>query len=495
MAFPFKALLSALALTVACDSSSGTGDSETHWLKCTTNLDCPSQRYCEAERCVPMPDAGAGGKKDAGTNKPTIGGSGSGGKPGTDAGTKANSRGSGGAAATRDADIGGSRATDSATRDAPASGGSGSLRDARSSSDASVSTDSGVDARDASGTADVRVDSVPTPNYCPRDAAPPDRPPHTRPQYCGSDLQCNFQDPGFDPCSPMFCQYPADCMPTSLGGHLPSPDYAPCDDHDTTTFAHPSSAGCPSNQCVGGANDGLGCTADVDCPGGSCFMNRCVDGPNVGHACVSNTDCSGGQPNADCITDNEGPHCNGGAEAWNYCHLVCVGGQFDGLSCRHDGDCLGTTAGTCATIPNSPDCPPAGRCVRWTADPTTGSCTAVTNNPFCNTLADCPTTKYCALDPRNREGTPDDCIDDIESDDCCSGGLSYGPCLAWNSCDTVNHVCVRTRDTGQTVTCGGTSVYKYGDAPCGVTTGFAVGTTCNDVCMNGRCTSGYAACR
>lgn len=47
-------------LVAACDSSSGSGDSETHWLKCTTDLDCPSDQYCEAERCVPRSDAGAG---------------------------------------------------------------------------------------------------------------------------------------------------------------------------------------------------------------------------------------------------------------------------------------------------------------------------------------------------------------------------------------------------------------------------------------------------
>jgi formylglycine-generating enzyme required for sulfatase activity len=60
----------------ACDSSGGSGDSETHWLRCTTDHDCPSDQICEAKQCVMRPGAGgrASGGADAGAHSRSAGG-------------------------------------------------------------------------------------------------------------------------------------------------------------------------------------------------------------------------------------------------------------------------------------------------------------------------------------------------------------------------------------------------------------------------------------
>jgi hypothetical protein len=186
--------------------------------------------------------------------------------------------------------------------------------------------------------------------------------------------------------------------------------------------------------------------------------------------------------------------CNGGAEAGNHCHLACVGGDYDGLPCQIATDCFGNVNGTCDDVPRSSDCPPSGRCVRWAADPATGSCVATTNAPFCNTVADCPTTKYCAGDPQSYRGGPVQCDYSGNGTDACG---CVGPCLVWDTCDAVAHVCLRTHQQGQTQSCGGRTVFIYGDAPClggawGI--GGLNGGACNNVCLGGRCTSSFQVC-
>jgi formylglycine-generating enzyme required for sulfatase activity len=364
--------------------------------------------------------------------------------------------------------------------------------DASDAGDATVDATQATDANESADSADASDGAT----YCAADASGPDAAAHSYPDICETDLSCNYGDPAFDPCNPSQClDGLALCVPVrTVTGFGSAPDGTPCDDRHSSTFAYSSSAGCPSNTCTGGANDGAACTSDAQCPGGSCFMDRCVDGPNKGAACSTNADCTAGAPNVACVQNNTySAHCDGGAENGNTCRLICVGGDYAGLPCRYDAECYGTVNGTCSSIPNSPDCPPAGKCVRWTADAATGTCRAVASNPFCNTVADCPTSKYCALDPRNQRGADVACIGEFETDDCCDGS-SWGPCLVWDSCDTVHHVCARTRQGGQTVSCGAATVYKYGDEPCGLATGASVGTVCNDVCMAGRCTSRFATC-
>src|SRR5262249_44179218 len=159
----------------------------------------------------------------------------------------------------------------------------------------------------------------------------------------------------------------------------------------------------------------------------------------------------------DCAKVFQAAHCNGGSEAGHHCKLLCVGGILDGYPCGDDNDCFDGVAGTCPNIRNSTDCPPAGRCVRWAPDPVPTTSTANADNPFCNTIADCPTTKYCAGDPENKSGGASSCDDDF-NDECCPGGSFTGPCLVWDSCDTSNHVCVRTTQGGVTVACSGTNL-------------------------------------
>jgi hypothetical protein len=168
---------------------------------------------------------------------------------------------------------------------------------------------------------------------------------------------------------------------------------------------------------------------------------------------------------------------------------VCVGGIQAGKTCCPGGACR-----RCQGVTASPDCPPAGRCVRWAPDPTTHTCAAIGDNPFCNTVADCPTTKYCAGDPEHRLGSGNtSCLDDPVADGCCQGGGHLGPCLVWDSCDAVNHVCMRTTQGGATTTCGIDTVLLYGNLPClGGPSG--LGGLCNNICLGGVCTSTSGTC-
>src|SRR5262249_15592328 len=117
------------------------------------------------------------------------------------------------------------------------------------------------------------------------------------------------------------------------------------------------------------------------------------------------------------------------------------------------------------------------------------------DNPHCDTVADCPTTKYCTGDPENERGSSiESCAWQVAQDDCCFADLDAGPCLVWDTCDTTHHVCVRTHREGQTATCGGVSRFIYGTSACAGLWGVG-GHVCNDVCRAGKCTAAYYDCR
>jgi hypothetical protein len=317
------------------------------------------------------------------------------------------------------------------------------------------------------------------------------------PNICQTTEQCNgyFSCPkGYDPCKPHYCDIGSACsLQTTL------PNNTPCDDSRGCSFMYPAIAGCPSNRCVGGNKHGQPCSNDSQCTGGgTCFMNRCLGGSTPNTACSTNKDCTGGAGNADCLKVSlGGAQCNGGSEVGHHCRLLCVGGILDGSPCVDDNDCFDGAAGACPNITSSTDCPPAGRCVRWSADPVTKTCTANADNPFCNTVNDCPTTKYCAGDPESRASGATSCYDDA-TDDCCPGGTPLGPCLVWDSCDTANHLCVRTTQGNVTSVCGAKTRYTYGPEPCaggllGVG-GQGDGGVCNNVCVSGVCSSTSLNC-
>jgi hypothetical protein len=256
-------------------------------------------------------------------------------------------------------------------------------------------------------------------------------------------------------------------------------------------------------------------------------MNRCLGGPVPNTGCATNQDCIGAGTRGNCAKVVIGLFnatlCDGGSEAGHHCRLSCVGGALAGFPCVADSDCFDGVSGSCSNVNSSTDCPPAGQCVRW-SDAGDGTCSAIQSSPFCNTVVDCPTMRYCALDPKNLSGGAALCrsnslgdLPPTTADDCCASGASLGPCLMYDSC--VDHVCRRTAQAGNlTVTCGGSSRLVYGESGCpGGSTGAGgiVGKTCisaadcqgaqcvsgrcvsscNDVCQAGHCTSAsYANC-
>jgi len=407
---------------------------------------------------------------------------------------------SGGAAVKDGGDHDASELRDAAERDGQ---DARAVQDARAPRDATGDVGARDVGLDASGAGDAW-------SVCATDGATVERS-WSPPDICTSTAMCSYTA---DPCSPSRCAIGGQCLrPVAL------PDGAPCDDGQSSTFTHPAKDGCPSSRCIGGANAGGSCASDSDCPGGSCFMNRCVDGPNAGAACETNADCTGGAPNANCVQQaGRKSFCDGGSQAGNFCPSLCdttggqcstigdptcprtcVGGTNPGTHCTPaGGQCLGGGVCTnhCVPVPNSPACPPAGRCVRWSADPTTGTCVATDDNPHCETVADCPTTKYCIGDPENQTGSSvDSCGGQVILDDCCLGGFDAGPCLVWDTCDTTHHVCVRTHREGQTATCGNVSRFIYGTRTCGAGPNGVGGRVCNDECRAGKCTSAYVECR
>lgn len=59
--------------------------------------------------------------------------------------------------------------------------------------------------------------------------------------------------------------------------------------------APPTCAFCKSGRvCSGGANTGLACAANSDCPGSVCLIGECIGGANEGMDCTTNGDCPGG---------------------------------------------------------------------------------------------------------------------------------------------------------------------------------------------------------
>src|SRR6185503_7791329 len=91
-------------LIVACASSGGSGESETHFWKCATDLDCRASEQCVVSRCVPTrahasgmtsseADSGADGAANTGG---TTNAGGTGGAPGSSDGAT-NAGGTGGA--------------------------------------------------------------------------------------------------------------------------------------------------------------------------------------------------------------------------------------------------------------------------------------------------------------------------------------------------------------------------------------------------------------
>ena len=314
-------------------------------------------------------------------------------------------------------------------------------------------------------------------------------------QFCNNSAYCAGQavDIGVDVCRPSHCNSAFCALPVAV------PDGTPCDDGDAATFAFAAIDGCPSNRCLGGASAGAACRSDADCPQSYCFMNRCLDGAFKDAGCATDRDCQDMSGNADCVKGAMGAirssWCSGGGEAGHYCQLVCVGGDYDGLPCRMDSECCKVPGcgGLCPDILASPACPPAGHCARWSLDANSGTCQASRDAPYCDTALDCPTTKYCAGDPENFRGLFYPCED--KNDGCCS---SIGPCLMWDACDPVTHVCQRTTQADHQSSCGSVPHMTYGDVPCvgrDAGRGGIAGGVCNNVCMGGVCISGAASCQ
>jgi cysteine-rich repeat protein len=92
---------------------------------------------------------------------------------------------------------------------------------------------------------------------------------------------------------------------------------------------------------LGGANDGLPCAEDGDCPSATCAPPHCTGGSNAGVACATDFDCPGGECGpglfdfATRLLDGAGPvllrlgACIGGTNALAACEddFDCAGGQ------------------------------------------------------------------------------------------------------------------------------------------------------------------------
>lgn len=104
--------------------------------------------------------------------------------------------------------------------------------------------------------------------------------------------------------------------------------------------------------CVGGANDGVRCNLDSDCPGGACNgIGRCSAGPFQGNGCAGPQNCraclGGVNVNLSCSTNGDCPlsTCGYGTAADGCQSDICFGGANDGQSCDAADDCPG---GRCA---------------------------------------------------------------------------------------------------------------------------------------------------
>ena len=145
------ALVAALGSTGACASSGSGGGSNTSWLTCAVDTDCPAPRLCVAERCVegasPRTSGGAGGSTASGgtaANGGALGNDGaiaSGGVTGAGGGAP----GAGGTAVDSATSTGGTD-TGSSAGGADASLHGGAPADAGAASDASLTDANETDA-------------------------------------------------------------------------------------------------------------------------------------------------------------------------------------------------------------------------------------------------------------------------------------------------------------------------------------------------------------
>jgi hypothetical protein len=81
---------------------------------------------------------------------------------------------------------------------------------------------------------------------------------------------------------------------------------------------------CNPGRCVDGVVAGRACTADTDCQGSQCGEGQCFGGPRHGNPCVSDSAC-----------DNR------------LCTTNTCGGEAGGLVCARDSDCAGSSCFVC----------------------------------------------------------------------------------------------------------------------------------------------------
>lgn len=153
----------------------------------------------------------------------------------------------------------------------------------------------------------------------------------------------------------------------------------------------------PATQCRTGANAGLTCTGDGDCPGSRCLQV----------ACRFDSDCSG---NGTCEGANS-PECSGGT-----CNLslVCAGGSNNGRPCRIEAFTpFGTT---------SIDCPPP------VASNISGSGLAVSYTPLTSEAVELE-------DPDTCDAPGYELLNGCHCVKNCTGGINYGaPCHSDADC-------------------------------------------------------------
>lgn len=143
------------------------------------------------------------------------------------------------------------------------------------------------------------------------------------------------------------------CASTCQGGGSPP---------DTACF---SNSEC-SNVCRGGSSDGLACSKDGNCPGGTCDIGICGDG-SARPLCDGRRTGQAGGPTGDqqrCL--NDGGTCKP-LPAIGKPAKTCLGGPLNGGICSDDASCC--SAGDCGD--------PAAVCTPWAGicDPGAAGCT------------------------------------------------------------------------------------------------------------------------
>ncbi len=212
-----------------------------------------------------------------------------------------------------------------------------------------------------------------------------------------------------------------------------------CCNGNTLTLSGTTGAEAGGNRCVGGTGHGNACTANADCPGGTCALLKCTDQgclfgpplpiPNGSHGgaststCVVNTVSANAAGTADCSTGQTSSlampltstlyltgdlltsRCTGGTAAGKGCssNTDCTGGGTctndtgrctnDGTPCVLDANCTGGTCetGSCAGGAN------VGKgCVADTDCPASTCQTLIQPCPICNA-----TTHLCNGGPND----------------------------------------------------------------------------------------------